>query len=677
MDKPDTAMPPGSTADRLGSWKKIAAHLKRDVTTVQRWEKREAMPVHRHQHDKSGSVYAYRWELDAWAQSRRDLRPLGLAKPTASLSEPAHPPPARPGSRVPKTAATIGLAMVLLVAASIGWLVRADRFWKNPIAAAVYEPLTGFDGENEAAAVSRDGQFVAFLSDRDGRTDVWIMQIGSGEPHNLTRGMDGELVNPAVRTLEFSPDGTQLMFWHRSASLPPGQGISIWSVPTLGGEPKPFLAGVAEAAWSPDGNQLAYHTPGPGDPLYISDGKGLSPSRPIMVAPAGLHSHFPVWAVDNQIYFVKGTLPDELDVWRIAAQGGEPERITMQATHLTYPVLIDRRTLLYLANAPDGSGPWIYGMDTERRVPHQLTTGVEQYTSLAASADGHRLIATVSEPQRTLWRVAIDDAPASETSPVRMSLATGSGSTPRLGPNYLLYVAASDTGDSIWKVSGTAATQLWSANGARLVGHPAISTDGRWVAFSAVQRGQTRLYSMESDGSGARIVSDTLELRGSPAWAPDGKSLTSAAVDRGAPHLFRIPLDGARPTPLLQPYSVDPSWSPDGNFVIFSGPDVGTTFPVSAATATGTAYPMPPLTLSRGARHLALLAHGDRLVFLQGEIHHKDLWMLELKTGALQRLTHLPADFNVRDFDISADGHEAIFEREQTRSSVVAIERPY
>jgi TolB-like protein/Tfp pilus assembly protein PilF len=57
--------------ERLDSWKEIAAYLDRDVTTVQRWEKREGMPVHRHVHDKRGSVYALSRELDAWRQSRR------------------------------------------------------------------------------------------------------------------------------------------------------------------------------------------------------------------------------------------------------------------------------------------------------------------------------------------------------------------------------------------------------------------------------------------------------------------------------------------------------------------------------------------------------------------------------------------------------------------------------
>src|ERR1035438_6922794 len=51
--------------------RKSRAYLGRDVTTVQRCEKRETMPVHRHVHDKRGSVYAVAPELDAWLKSRR------------------------------------------------------------------------------------------------------------------------------------------------------------------------------------------------------------------------------------------------------------------------------------------------------------------------------------------------------------------------------------------------------------------------------------------------------------------------------------------------------------------------------------------------------------------------------------------------------------------------------
>lgn len=74
----DETMGPDAT-DRLDSWKDVATYLKRDVSTVQRWERREGLPIHRQQHDKLGSVYAFRHEIDAWraARSRRLEEPQG------------------------------------------------------------------------------------------------------------------------------------------------------------------------------------------------------------------------------------------------------------------------------------------------------------------------------------------------------------------------------------------------------------------------------------------------------------------------------------------------------------------------------------------------------------------------------------------------------------------------
>ena len=68
--RPSSRPPDQSPSDRLDSWKDVAVYLHRDVSTVQRWEKREGMPVHRHVHEKQGTVYAFRSELDAWWRGR-------------------------------------------------------------------------------------------------------------------------------------------------------------------------------------------------------------------------------------------------------------------------------------------------------------------------------------------------------------------------------------------------------------------------------------------------------------------------------------------------------------------------------------------------------------------------------------------------------------------------------
>src|SRR5437763_15578367 len=131
---PPSVRPP---EDRLDSWKEIEAYLSRDLTTVQRWEKREGMPVHRHLHDKMGSVYASRAELDAWARSRnREAQESGNDAPSPNPSAP-------PRCLAILTSLTrwtfvlpwAAVGAALAISASL-WLQRTEHFWRNPIADA-------------------------------------------------------------------------------------------------------------------------------------------------------------------------------------------------------------------------------------------------------------------------------------------------------------------------------------------------------------------------------------------------------------------------------------------------------------------------------------------------------------------------------------------------------------
>jgi Tol biopolymer transport system component len=611
----------GSTGNqRLDSWKEIAAYLHRDVTTVQRWEKREGMPVRRHLHDKLGSVYAFRLELDEWVRGR-------------------HP----------------GLA--------------------NPLAHATFQKLTDLGGAEQAAAVSRDGRFVAFQSDRDGRMDVWMTQVGTGQFYNLTRGAVPELANPNVRALNFSPDGALVACWARGFDPSDASAIGVWAVPTLGGPPRCYLQGGAEFDWSRDGSQLVYHTSAAGDPMFVRASGQRGPGHQIFAAASGLHAHFPLWSPDGSfVYFVLGSVPAPMDVWRIRPAGGPPERITHHNARVTYPVLLDDRTLLYLATDEEGGGPWLYATDVERRAPQRVSAGLDRYTSLAATADGRRLVVTLSSPRRTLWRLPVGDASAATTRPTPISLTTAPGFAPRLGPGYLLHVSSTPAGTVIWKALDGAAVQVWSGQRTLLIGGPEIAADGRRIAFSVRQHDATRLYVIDADGTNARIVTEALALEGAPAWAPDGHSLLSAAKVDGAPRLFRVPLDGGPATLFTQAYALDPVWCPDGTCLVYTGADIGTTLPVEAAGPEGEPYTIPALTLSRGERRLRFLGGSRTLVALRGGLGHKNLWCIDLQTGRQRPLTNLPPEFTVRDFDVSADGREIVLERLQDHSDVVLID---
>lgn len=111
---------------RLDSWKEIAGYLNRDITTVQRWEKREGMPVHRHLHDKRGSVYAIAEELDAWIYSRQPRAGEPETAPEARVSEVEESRPAVAAQRGTGVFLA-GAVVVFLCVATAVWVALQHR----------------------------------------------------------------------------------------------------------------------------------------------------------------------------------------------------------------------------------------------------------------------------------------------------------------------------------------------------------------------------------------------------------------------------------------------------------------------------------------------------------------------------------------------------------------------
>ena len=130
--------------------------------------------------------------------------------------------------------------------------------------------------------------------------------------------------------------------------------------------------------------------------------------------------------------------------------------MTFHASRVAHPVFIDRRTLVYLATSDDGSGPWLHVLDTRRRESRRVHIGTDRYESLAASADGRRLLATVVRPMSTLWRLPVANGVTDESAATRIALPTTAARSPRYGPGYLLYVSSKRGQEGIWKLAGDA-----------------------------------------------------------------------------------------------------------------------------------------------------------------------------------------------------------------------------
>ena len=584
--------------------------------------------------------------------------------------------PSRPDSRRSWKLVGILTAAAAVVAIGAFLFLRhgGASGWRDPLADAKVMRLTDFTGTEQAAAISRDGRYLAFLADRDGHVDAWLTEIGSNRYRNLTEGQILQLSNPLVRAVNFSPDGALVTLWTRSADGSRPDDVKLMGAPVSGGPLKLYMNDIAEFDWTSDGSRLVYHTTAPGDPLFVRSASETE-AHQIYVAPSGIHCHFPTWSPDGQfIYFARGEPPVNWDIWRLRPSGEGLERMTFHNTRVSYPVMLDPRTLIYLATDPDGSGPWLYAMDVTRKVERRISVGLERYTSLAASANGARLVATVANSRSDLWRVTLNGNGAPESSAAPLVPAVQNAFAPRVGPGYIAYVSTGGGRRGIWKLANGIATELWNDARADRVGAPAISPDGRRIAFTVESHDAKQLYVVDSDGGHPRTIGAALNLRGTLAWAPDSLSIVGAIVKDGEPRLANIFLDGRAPQPLVSEYSVDPAWSPDGKYLVYSGADVGTTFPLRASGPDGRTYGMASLILTRGARRVAFARNVNSLVILRGEIGHKNFWLLDPHTGAERQLTDLPSKFALGDFDISTDGTEIIFDRVENSSSVALFE---
>ena len=263
---------------------------------------------------------------------------------------------------------------------------------------------------------------------------------------------------------------------------------------------------------------------------------------------------------------------DDMDVWRIRASGGSPERLTQQKTAVYFLAPLDPRTLLYVARAEDRSGPWLWSLDVESKVTRRVSSGLDQYTSVASSRDGRRVVATVARPSANLGRVPLLDRLAEDSDAEPYPLPTARALAPRFGGTSLFYLSSRGTGDGLWRVLDGQALEIRQGADGALSEPPAVSPDGLRVAVVLGKEGQQHLAIMSADGTDSRTFAASIDTQGTADWSPDGKWIVAGGSDAQGPALFKIPVDGGVPVRLVGGQAVSPVWSRDGKLIVYAGP---------------------------------------------------------------------------------------------------------
>ena len=488
---------------------------------------------------------------------------------------------------------------------------------------------------------------------------------------NLTQGKVGPLPGP-LRSVGFSGDGSGI--WLGGGDV----GMRLRMLPLAGGTPRNFLGEeTVNLAWSPDGERIVYHTFGKGDPMFVADRSGAN-ARQIFVSRPGIHDHFPAWSPDDRwIYFAHGTpATKEMDLWRIDPAGRNPERLTQINTDLAYPTPVGNRTVFYVARDEDGSGPWLWAFDLKRRDSRRASVGLEQYTSVEASADGRKLVATISNPVAGLWTVPILDRIAEEGDVKPFTVPTERALAPRFNGSSLFYLSSLGTGDGLWRLRDGQATEVWKGTDGALLETPAVSPDGDRVAIVLRRNGKRQLHVLSSDGAELQPIAEGIDVQGTSSWSPGAKWIVTGGSDATGPGLFKIPLDGGSPARLVAGEALNPVWSPDRNLIVYAGTNVRTFAPLLAVRPDGTSVELPHISLRRLGERVRFSPDGKSLIYMQGLLESQDFWLLDLASMKSRPITRLQNRAAMRTFDVTSDGKQIVFDRLRENSHVVMIDLP-
>ncbi len=484
----------------------------------------------------------------------------------------------KPGPARSRRAAISVLAAAALAILITGVVLRHVRP-HGPTQELKWAPVTSDYGLSFQPTLSADGKLMAYASDRsgEGSLDIWLKQIGGGEPMRLTRHEIDDY-EPS-----FSPDGTQIAY--RSDR----DGGGIYVIPTLGGAERLIAKRGRNPRFSPDGKWIAYWVGqtawkrfgAEGGKLFLvaSDG-GLPQQIETDFAEAGS----PVWSPDGKHILFYGTKDEITDWWVVPLEGGSAIRTAAfevfrrQEVELSLPGLLPvpndwiKDHIVFFARLHETTGLCQVAISPKNwqitgPVAH-FSPGITLEMHPSADINGHLVFASLNE-RINICSLPLDPNRGKVIGDMQML-------TQNADWNYQPSISAdgqklvfTTSGDVLMKdletqnetvVAGTSVEE-WA---------PAMAPDGSKVAYihSKEQNPAVYLFTLR-EGISEKVCEGCLVH----FWSTDGTRLTLSRTTGGDfTSMYLLDLPSRRTTKLVQNARhglFEANFSPDDRWIAF------------------------------------------------------------------------------------------------------------
>ncbi len=415
--------------------------------------------------------------------------------------------------------------------------------------------------------VSPDGQTIVF----DLLGDIYTLPIAGGEARRIVGGMSFE-AQP-----KFSPDGKLIVFTSDRSGAE-----QLWVCKPDGSDPKPVTKGRGQGmlyflspSWTPDGNCILaskaergigtfhvymYHKDGgagvsvgpPPPPPPSPEQQGPPPPAPLnkMGAVASPDGRFIYWAQRRGAQFPLWQIVrfdrDTSETATVTNAQGSAMRPTISpdGKSLVYATRYDTKTALRVRDLETNQEQWLINNVTRDDQESRATR--DTFPGYAFMPDGKSLIVPID------GKIKRVDFTTGQATVIPFSAKVDMEIAARLRFDYKV-----DDGPNVK---------------ARLIRYPAMSPDGKRLAFSAFNK----IYVMDLSPSGPAAAPKRLTNltvgEFMPTWSPDGRYVAFVTWSREGGHIYRVAAEGGQPERMTNKaaFYTYPVYSPDNTKIVFT-----------------------------------------------------------------------------------------------------------